>query len=149
MKVVIQIVSSASLSIQHSSITTIQKGMVLFVGFTHLDKPDVVHYMINKLLHLRIFPDQNGKTNLTIHDIHGEILCIPNFTLYADVKSSRRPSFSSAATADEANKLFSLTKQLLIASYPHVKFGEFGADMSVLVHNEGPFTLILDSNEKQ
>lgn len=148
MKIVVQIVSSATLSIQPSLTTQIQKGMVIFVGFTHLDRPEIVHRMVDKLLQLRIFPDLNGKTNLTIHDIQGEILCIPNFTLYADVRSSRRPSFTLAAKSQEANQLFMVTKQLLIASYPHVKFGEFGADMSVVVHNEGPFTLILDSDEK-
>jgi len=148
MKIVVQIVSSATLSIQPSLTTQIQKGMVIFVGFTHLDRPEIVHRMVDKLLQLRIFPDLNGKTNLTIHDIQGEILCIPNFTLYADVRSSRRPSFTLVAKSQEANQLFMVTKQLLIASYPHVKFGEFGADMSVVVHNEGPFTLILDSDEK-
>ncbi len=148
MKIVIQLVTSASLTIHHTPIANIQKGMVFFVGFTHQDKPDIIHQMINKLLQLRIFPDEHGKTNLTIHDIHGEILCVPNFTLYADVTSSRRPSFSKAANAKEAIQLFNVMKQLLIASYPFVKFGEFGADMSVLVHNEGPFTLILDSDEK-
>lgn len=147
MKLVVQIVTSASLSILHSPISNIQKGMVVFVGFTHLDRPEIVHRMIEKLLQLRIFPDANGKTNLTIHDIQGDILCIPNFTLYADVRSSRRPSFSLAAKADDANQLFLLTKQLLVATYPKVQFGEFGADMSVVVHNQGPFTLILDSNE--
>ncbi|MEN9819564.1 MAG: hypothetical protein RL379_342 [Bacillota bacterium] len=147
MKLVVQIVTSASLSILHSPISNIQKGMVVFVGFTHLDRPEIVHRMIEKLLQLRIFPDANGKTNLTIHDIQGDILCIPNFTLYADVRSSRRPSFSLAAKADDANQLFLLTKQLLFATYPNVQFGEFGADMSVVVHNKGPFTLILDSNE--
>ncbi len=147
MKLVVQIVTSASLSILHSPISNIQKGMVVFVGFTHLDRPEIVHRMIEKLLQLRIFPDANGKTNLTIHDIQGDILCIPNFTLYADVRSSRRPSFSLAAKADDANQLFLLTKQLLFATYPNVQFGEFGADMSVVVHNQGPFTLILDSNE--
>lgn len=149
MKIVIQVVSSASLSIQKLLISDIQKGIVIFVGFTHFDRPETVHRMIDKLLHLRIFPDLNQKTNLTIHDIQGEIMCIPNFTLYADVTSSRRPSFTAAAKPQEAKQLFMLTKQLLIASYPHVKFGEFGADMSVLVHNEGPFTLILDSDEKK
>ena len=147
MKLVVQIVTSASLSILHSPISNIQRGMVVFVGFTHLDRPEIVHRMIEKLLQLRIFPDANGKTNLTIHDIQGDILCIPNFTLYADVRSSRRPSFSLAAKANDANELFLLTKQLLVATYPKVQFGEFGADMSVVVHNQGPFTLILDSNE--
>ena len=148
MKIVVQIVSSASLSIQQTFSTAIQKGMVIFVGFTHHDRPEIVHRMIDKLLQLRIFPDLNGKTNLTIHDIHGEILCIPNFTLYADVSSSRRPSFTLAAKSQEANQLFMITKQLLLASYPHVKFGEFGTDMSVVVHSQGPFTLILDSDEQ-
>lgn len=148
MKIVVQIVSSASLSIQQTFSTAIQKGMVIFVGFTHHDRPEIVHRMIDKLLQLRIFPDLNGKTNLKIHDIHGEILCIPNFTLYADVSSSRRPSFTLAAKSQEANQLFMITKQLLLASYPHVKFGEFGTDMSVVVHNQGPFTLILDSDEQ-
>lgn len=147
MKIVIQIVSSASLQIQNAPIADIQKGAVIFVGFSGSDRPEIIDRMIHKLLQLRIFPDANGKTNLTIHDFHGEILCVPNFTLYADVTSSRRPSFTNAANAKEAILLFNYTKQLLLASYPQVQFGEFGADMSVLVHNQGPFTLILDSDE--
>ncbi|MFZ9197293.1 MAG: D-aminoacyl-tRNA deacylase [Bacilli bacterium] len=148
MKFVIQIVKSSVLSIQSKRITQISKGMVAFVGYHHSDSPAVVHRLVNKLLQLRIFPDSNGKTNLTVHDIQGDILCVPNFTLYADVKSSRRPSFINAAKPEVANQLFLLTKELMIASYPRVQFGEFGADMSVEVHNDGPFTLILDSDEQ-
>ena len=104
--------------------------------------------MIQKMLHLRIFPDAAGKTNLAISDVAGQLLVVPNFTLYADVTGSRRPSFEKAAKPSIAEGLFNLLKTRLTSLYPSSQFGIFGADMSILVHNQGPFTLILDSNEQ-
>jgi D-tyrosyl-tRNA(Tyr) deacylase len=147
MKIVIQLVSEASLSIAgilHASITN---GMVCFVGFTHDDNPVILEAMLDKLLKLRIFPDENGKTNLSLSETKGQLLLIPNFTLYANTMGSRRPSFSNAAKPEVAASLYTHLKNHLTSLYPFSKVGVFGADMSVVVHNQGPFTLILDSNE--
>ncbi len=148
MKCVIQIVDQATLSIEGKTIQTIKKGMVIFVGFGLQDTEITMRHMMDKVIKLRIFPDQKQKTNLSIEDTKGDILCIPNFTLYADTSKSRRPSFSNAAIPSIANVLFDQLKGYFQLIYSNVKFGVFGADMSIIVHNQGPFTLILDSNEK-
>ena len=148
MKVVIQLVSEATLTIRGLKHASIAKGMVCFVGFTHLDNQAVVNTMIDKVLRLRVFPDQDGKSNLSLVDIKGQLLVVPNFTLYADTKGSRRPSFSHAAKSEVASELFTYLQLRLIGLYPSSSFGVFGADMSIVVHNQGPFTLILDSNEQ-
>lgn len=148
MKVVIQLVKEATLAIDNIECASIAKGMVCFVGFTHEDNAKIIEMMIQKILNLRIFPDANGKTNLAISDVAGQLLVVPNFTLYADVTGSRRPSFVRAAKPAIAEGLFTLLKTRLSSLYPSSQFGVFGADMSILVHNQGPFTLILDSNEQ-
>jgi D-tyrosyl-tRNA(Tyr) deacylase len=148
MKVVIQLVSEASLSIANILHASIAHGMVCFVGFTHEDNQTIVDTMVNKLLTLRIFPDAGGKTNLSLSETQGQILLIPNFTLYANTIGSRRPSFTNAAKPDTASNLFTYLKHQLSILYPHTMAGVFGADMSIVVHNQGPFTLILDSNEQ-
>jgi D-tyrosyl-tRNA(Tyr) deacylase len=148
MKVVIQLVKQATLSIANQDHASIAKGMVCFVGFTHQDDATIIETMIQKMLNLRIFPDAAGKTNLAISDVAGQILVVPNFTLYADVRSSRRPSFVEAAKPDIAQGFFNLLKTRLSSLHPSTQYGVFGADMSILVHNQGPFTLILDSNEQ-
>ena len=148
MKVVIQLVNDATLSIAKQDHASIAKGMVCFVGFTHQDDANIIEMMMSKILNLRIFPDAAGKTNLAISDVAGQILVVPNFTLYADVTGSRRPSFEKAAKPSIAEGLFNLLKTRLTSLYPSSQFGIFGADMSILVHNQGPFTLILDSNEQ-
>jgi D-tyrosyl-tRNA(Tyr) deacylase len=147
MKCVIQIVDQASLSIKGTSITSIKHGMVIFVGFGQGDEEKTIVKMVDKIVSLRIFPDEHQKTNLSILDTNGEMLCIPNFTLYADTSKSRRPSFTAAAIPALANDLFIQLKKQLLLRYAKVQFGVFGADMSIIVHNQGPFTLILDSNE--
>jgi D-tyrosyl-tRNA(Tyr) deacylase len=147
MKCVIQIVDQASLSIKGTSISSIKHGMVIFVGFGQGDNEKTIIKMVDKIISLRIFPDQHQKTNLSILDTKGEMLCIPNFTLYADTSKSRRPSFTAAAIPALAKDLFDHLKEQLLLKYASVRFGVFGADMSIIVHNQGPFTLILDSNE--
>ena len=148
MKVVIQLVSEASLSIEGKLHSSIAHGMVCFVGFNHHDNQRVIDTMLDKLFKLRIFPDQAGKTNLSLSDTNGQLLMVPNFTLYANTIGSRRPSFSNAAKPDVAAELFTYLKTQLASLYPASSFGVFGADMSIVVHNQGPFTLILDSNEQ-
>jgi D-tyrosyl-tRNA(Tyr) deacylase len=148
MKVVIQLVTQASLSIEGKLHGSIARGMVCFVGFNHQDNPLIVDTMIDKLLKLRIFPDQQGKTNLSLSETNGQLLIVPNFTLYASTMGSRRPSFSNAVKPDVASQLFHYLKTQMIALYSSSTFGVFGADMSIVVHNQGPFTLILDSDEQ-
>jgi D-aminoacyl-tRNA deacylase len=149
MKIVIQLVSEASLSIAGNLHASIAHGMVCFVGFNHEDNQTGMDTMLDKLLKLRIFPDQTGKTNLSLSDINGQLLMVPNFTLYANTIGSRRPSFSNAAKPDVAKELFAYLKTKLTTLYPSSSYGVFGADMSIVVHNQGPFTLILDSDEQQ
>jgi D-tyrosyl-tRNA(Tyr) deacylase len=148
MKLVVQLVSEATLSIKGQPHASIRHGMVCFVGFTHTDTPTMLDTMVDKLLKLRIFPDADGKTNLSLSDTKGQLLLIPNFTLYANTIGSRRPSFSNAAKPELAQDLFNYLKNLLLTLYPSTMVGVFGADMSIVVHNQGPFTLILDSNEQ-
>jgi D-tyrosyl-tRNA(Tyr) deacylase len=148
MKVVIQLVSQASLSIASKLHVSMTQGMVCFVGFNHEDNLGIVDIMLDKLLKLRIFPDIHGKTNLALSETNGQLLFVPNFTLYATTVGSRRPSFSNAAKPDVASELFTYLKSKMTLLYPASFFGVFGADMSVVVHNQGPFTLILDSNEQ-
>ena len=148
MKAVIQLVSEATLSIEGKREASIAQGMVCFVGFHHQDNPAIVDTMLDKILKLRIFPDNNGKTNLSLSETKGQLLLVPNFTLYANTVGSRRPSFSDAAKPDVAVGLFTHLKNQLMTLYPSSSFGVFGADMSIVVHNQGPFTLILDSNEQ-
>jgi D-tyrosyl-tRNA(Tyr) deacylase len=148
MKVVIQLVSQASLSMEGKLHASITQGMVCFVGFNHKDDLSIVDIMLDKLLKLRIFPDIHGKTNLALSETNGQLLIVPNFTLYATTVGSRRPSFSNAANPDVASELFAYLKTKMTLLYPASSFGVFGADMSVVVHNQGPFTLILDSDEQ-
>lgn len=148
MRVVIQLVDEASLSIQGHKHASITQGMVCFVGFTHLDNQVVINTMIERVLKLRVFPDRDGKSNLSLSDINGQLLVVPNFTLYADTMGSRRPSFSHAAKSEVAAELFTYLQTRLISLFSSSSFGVFGADMSIVVHNQGPFTLILDSNEQ-
>ncbi|MGA0875515.1 MAG: D-aminoacyl-tRNA deacylase [Bacilli bacterium] len=149
MKAIIQLVKAATLTTQDYSTQTIEKGMVIFVGFTHQDTLTIIDQMLQKILSLRVFADAQGKTNLSLFDIQGALLCVPNFTLYADVSGSRRPSFSDAAKPEVALPWFAYLQTRLTHLYPNAKFGKFGADMSVVVHNDGPFNLILSSDESK
>lgn len=147
MKIVIQRVNSSNVKVNNKIIGEIKLGLNLLVGFKNDDNQEVIDKMIDKIINLRIFEDQTKKMNLSLKDVNGSILAISQFTLYADANSGRRPSFSKAAKADVARDLYNyfliqLTKQVDVAS------GEFGADMEVSIVNNGPVTIILDSDEK-
>ena len=146
MRVILQNVLSSSVSIDGKIISSINKGFLLLVGFTHSDTTDIVDKMINKILNLRIFEDENDKMNLSIKDIDGSILSISQFTLYADSKKGNRPSFINAMKPDEASKLYDYFNQEL-SKYIEVNTGIFGSDMKVEIYNDGPVTIILDSDE--
>lgn len=147
MKVVVQNVLKASCEVNQKIVGEISHGFCLFVGFTHDDTPEIVDKMVNKLLSLRLFDDENGKTNLSLSDIHGEILSISQFTLYASVKDGRRPSFVNAMAPEQASKLYDYFNNKMREQGFKVETGIFGAMMKINLVNNGPFTTLLDSKE--
>lgn len=124
----------------------IDKGLVLFVGFKETDNIEVVNKLIDKVINLRIFEDDNGLMNLSLLDIKGSILSISQFTLYADCKKGRRPSFKESMNKDKANKLYIEFNKLLKEKGIKVETGIFGSDMKVFINNDGPVTIMLDSD---
>lgn len=147
MRIVLTTVLNASVTIDNQIVGKINRGFCLLVGFTHEDNKEVVDKMIDKMLGLRVFPDENGLTNLSIYDVKGEILSVSQFTLYADLAKGRRPSFINAMKPDEAKALYAYFNEQVKAKYGAVETGVFGADMKVSSVNDGPFTVILDSKE--
>ena len=147
MRIVLTTVLNASVTIDNKIVGKINRGFCLLVGFTHEDNKEVVDKMIDKMLGLRVFPDENGLTNLSIYDVKGEILSVSQFTLYADLAKGRRPSFINAMKPDEAKTLYAYFNEQVKAKYGAVETGVFGADMKVSSVNDGPFTVILDSKE--
>ena len=147
MRIVLTTVLNASVTIDNEIVGKINRGFCLLVGFTHEDSREIVDKMIDKMLGLRVFPDENGLTNLSIYDVKGEILSVSQFTLYADLAKGRRPSFINAMKPDEAKALYAYFNEQVKAKYGAVETGIFGADMKVSSINDGPFTVILDSKE--
>lgn len=148
MKVVAQLSKEASVTVREEVIGKIGKGFMLLVGITHEDTEADLDYIVNKLIHLRVFEDADGKMNESLLQIGGEVLSISQFTLYADTRKGRRPSFTDAAKPDIAIKLYEQFNQKLIEAGIHVETGEFGAHMDVQLTNEGPITIILDSADR-
>ena len=147
MKVVLTTVDQASVSINGKDVGKIERGFLLLVGFTYGDNEELASKMVDKILNLRVFPDEAGKINLSLSDINGSILSISQFTLYANAKGSRRPSFTDALNPAEAEKLYDYFNKLIEERYGRLATGVFGADMKVTSINDGPFTLVLDSKE--
>ena len=147
MRVVLQVVTHASVTIDSKVYSQINEGFLLLVGFEEGDNEEIVNKVMNKIVSLRLFADEKGKTNLAFTDICGEILCISQFTLYADIKKGRRPSFINAMRPERATKLYDYTISYLKTLVPVVKQGIFGADMKVELLNNGPFTLMIDSKD--
>lgn len=144
MKVVLQRVSRASVSIQARLVGEIGPGFCLLVGFTHGDTIAQVDWMAEKVAGLRVFTDAAGKMNLSLQDVGGAVLVVSQFTLYGDASKGRRPSFIDAARPEEAIPLYEDFLAALRQRGLRVVSGEFGADMLVEIHNDGPVTLILD-----
>ncbi|MCR5210306.1 MAG: D-tyrosyl-tRNA(Tyr) deacylase [Lachnospiraceae bacterium] len=147
MRFVIQVVSEAAVRVDNEVKGEIGKGFMTLIGIAPEDTEEIADKMVKKMLGLRIFADENGKTNLALKDVGGSLLLISQFTLYADCRHGNRPSFIKAAGPEPANKLY----EYIIArckehGYP-VEKGVFGADMKVSLVNEGPFTIVLDSDE--
>lgn len=147
MKILIQRVLSSSLTIDGKLINEINKGYMILVSFTIDDTKETLEKMAKKLINLRIFEDSNGKTNLSIKDVDGEILSISQFTLYANAKKGNRPSFIDCLSGDKAIILYEEFNKMLVNEGMKVKTGVFGADMKVSLINDGPFTIMLDSKE--
>ena len=147
MKIVLTTVKEASVTIKGKMVGHITKGFLLLVGFTDGDDKETVDKMVDKLLALRVFSDENGQINLSLEDVNGSILSVSQFTLYADTKKGRRPSFVKALRPGEAEPLYDYFNSQLEAKYGKLSTGVFGADMEVSSINDGPFTIILDSKE--
>ncbi len=148
MKIVIQRVSESSVKVDGNIVGAIQKGLMLLIGIDETDEQEDANWLVKKILDLRIFSDENDKLNLSVTDIHGEILCISQFTLIADYKKGNRPSFIKAAKPDKAIPLFEYFKSELKKSGLKVESGIFGADMKVALINDGPVTIVMDSKTK-
>jgi len=149
MKVVIQRVSEASVKVDGIVVGEINKGFMLLIGIDENDEIADADWLVQKILNLRVFSDENDKLNLSVKDINGEILCISQFTLIADYKKGNRPSFIKAAKPDKAIPLFEYFKEELSKSDLRIESGIFGADMKVSLINDGPVTIVMDSFTKQ
>ena len=148
MRVVLQRVSHASVTVEEKVIGKIERGFLLLVGVTHDDAMEDMEYLVRKIVQMRIFEDEEGKLNRSIQDIGGEILSVSQFTLYADTKKGNRPSFSKAAPGDVALEMFEQFNGLLRDTGIPVETGQFGADMKVELLNDGPVTILLDSKTR-
>lgn len=147
MRLLIQRVQHADVVVEGESIASIQKGFLVFIGISTTDTEEIADKMLRKLLNLRLFEDENGKTNLDIRQVSGEILLVSQFTLYADCKKGNRPSFTKAGSPNEAKRLYQYMINQCQKEHPETVCGRFGADMKVSLLNDGPFTVMLDSDE--
>ena len=147
MRFVIQRVQRASVKVDGELISEIGKGFLVLAGVSHSDTRETADKMVKKMQGLRIFEDENGKTNLSLSDVGGEILLVSQFTLYADCKRGNRPGFTDAAAPDTANEMYEYIVAKTKEYVPSVKKGIFGADMKVELLNDGPFTIVLDSEK--
>ena len=147
MKFVIQRVNHAEVKVDGEIVGKIGKGFLVLIGVGREDTKEDADWYLKKLLGLRIFEDENGKTNLALKDVDGELLLISQFTLYADCKKGNRPSFIKAGNPEHANSLYEYIIAACQKEVPVVETGSFGADMKVELLNDGPFTIVLDSDE--
>lgn len=149
MKVVIQRVSEASVTVNQEEISRISSGFLLLIGVSEEDTQEDADWLVKKVVQLRVFSDDSGKMNRSIQDIQGGILCVSQFTLFADYKKGNRPSFIKAAKPDIAIPLFEYFKAQISKYQIPVKSGVFGADMKVSILNDGPVTILMDSKTKE
>ena len=148
MKIVIQRVSEASVKVNNEPTGELSTGLVLLVGVEEEENQEEADWLAKKIIDLRIFSDEEGKMNLSVKDINGEILCVSQFTLLADYKKGNRPSFIKAAKPEKAVPLFEYFKGLIKKSGLKTESGIFGADMKVSLLNDGPVTIVMDSKTK-
>jgi len=147
MKFVIQRVLEASVAVDEEVIGQIDKGYMVLIGVGQNDTKEIADKMVKKMVGLRIFEDENGKTNLSLADVGGQMLLISQFTLYANCKKGNRPSFIESGAPDMAEEMYEYIIAKCKESVPIVEKGSFGADMKVSLINDGPFTIVLDSEQ--
>lgn len=147
MRFLVQRVTQANVEVEHQIIGSIGKGVLVFVGISNTDTEEIADKMVKKLIGLRIFEDENGKTNLDIRTVGGELLIISQFTLYADCRKGNRPSFTHAGSPDLADTLYRYIIRRCRQEIAKVEEGSFGAEMKVSLLNDGPFSIWLDSEE--
>lgn len=146
MRAVVQRVSRAQVEIDGNTVGSIGKGLVILLGVGHEDTEEQAERLWSKISRLRIFEDEDGKTNLSLADVHGDVLVVSQFTLFANCKKGNRPSFTQAGAPDEANRLYEWFVERARRDVPRVETGRFGAYMDVNLTNDGPFTLWLDTD---
>ena len=147
MKFVIQRVKHASVDVDDKCVGKIDKGFLVLIGVNNTDTREIADKMVKKLINMRIFEDENGKTNLALSDVGGSLLLISQFTLYADCRKGNRPSFINAGAPDMANELYEYIIMECQKQISKVEKGIFGAEMKVSLLNDGPFTIVLYSSE--
>lgn len=147
MRCLIQRSLNSSVEVNNKIIGKINKGLVILVGFTDYDETKDIDYMVNKIINLRIFDDENGVMNRSLLDMGGELLVISQFTLYADASKGRRPSYIKALSSEKAIPLYELFIAKLKETNIKVETGKFGAEMKVNICNDGPITILLESRE--
>ena len=147
MKFIVQRVCSAACRVDDEVTGSIQKGFMVLIGISDSDTKEIADKMIKKLIGLRIFEDSEGKTNLSLKDVNGSLLLISQFTLYADCRKGNRPSFIKAGNPELANNLYEYIITNCKEEIPDVQTGIFGADMKISLVNDGPFTILLDSED--
>lgn len=147
MKFVIQRVTHASVTVEQKVIGKIGKGFLVLIGIGKEDSQKDADFFVRKMCALRIFEDENGKTNLSLKDVGGEVLLVSQFTLYANCKKGNRPSFTEAGNPEEAEALYQYIIDECRKVLPVVETGSFGAEMKVELQNDGPFTILLDSRD--
>ena len=147
MRAVVQRVSQAQVAIEGSTVGSIGRGYLILLGIGHTDTAAEAQRLWSKIRDLRIFDDEDGKTNLALADVSGEVLVVSQFTLYANCRRGRRPSFTEAAAPAQATELYEHFVELVRADVAHVATGRFGVDMQVSLVNDGPFTIVLDTDD--
>ncbi|MBS4961412.1 MAG: D-tyrosyl-tRNA(Tyr) deacylase [Clostridiales bacterium] len=148
MRIVLQRVNWAKVSVDQQVAGEIDRGILILVGIQSGDDKKTIQDMLDKVIHLRIFEDENGKMNLSLQEIGGELLVVPNFTIYGDARKGRRPGYSAGASPEEARGIFAQMEEMAkVLPIKKVQFGIFRADMKVELCNDGPVTLLLDSDK--
>ncbi len=147
MRALIQVVNNAQVDVDNTTVGACERGFLIFLGVEDSDTKELAEKLWNKIFKMRIFHDSEGKTNLSLSDIQGQVLIVSQFTLYANCRKGNRPSFTQAAAPDHARELYEYFIDLAKKDVDHVGEGEFGADMKVSLTNDGPFTIWLDTDD--
>lgn len=148
MRIVIQRVKQADVKIEQKIVGKIDKGYLILLGIGKEDTDEILQKYVDKIVKMRIFADDEGKTNLSLKDVNGQVLVVSQFTLYADCRKGNRPNFLLAKEPEEANRMYEKFVELMREQIDVVQTGEFGADMEVSLVNDGPFTIVLEDLEK-